>query len=151
MVTRQQIVTEARKWIGTQFRHQGRRRGQGVDCVGLALCIGEDLGLHDVAGSPLLRTDYQRYGSQPTTSIVHDECCARLVRKELKNATIQPGDVLTLRVPILACHVAIVTNLAKGELGIVHAYAGSKKVVEHTLSEKWLHRIEGFFTFPGID
>ena len=29
------IVTEARRWIGTPYRHQAATRGAGTDCLGL--------------------------------------------------------------------------------------------------------------------
>jgi branched-chain amino acid transport system ATP-binding protein len=41
------LVAEARCWLGTPFRHQGRIRGQGVDCIGLVLEPARALGLTD--------------------------------------------------------------------------------------------------------
>lgn len=167
MVTRRQIVDEARKWVGTPFRHQGRERGKAVDCVGLALCVGDDLILSDVQGMPFLRSDYLNYGPQPVGRFVHEECKRRLVNLALLDASgklvalpgqpmihgngphfLDVGNLLTLRVPSVPCHVAIVSDILGG-LGIIHAYAGSDKVVEHVLNTKWLKRIEGVFQFPG--
>src|SRR3569833_631271 len=34
-LTRTAIVTEARSWIGTRYRHQGSMKGVGCDCLGL--------------------------------------------------------------------------------------------------------------------
>jgi cell wall-associated NlpC family hydrolase len=34
---REQIVAEAKTWLGTPFHHQGRVKGAGVDCVMLLL------------------------------------------------------------------------------------------------------------------
>src|SRR6185437_17129428 len=34
-LTRQDIVAEARAWIGTPYRHQGSLKGIGCDCLGL--------------------------------------------------------------------------------------------------------------------
>jgi hypothetical protein len=39
------LVAEARRWLGTPFRHQGRIRGEGVDCIGLVLEPARALGL----------------------------------------------------------------------------------------------------------
>ena len=35
MVLRSDILCEARRWIGTPYRHQGSCRGAGCDCLGL--------------------------------------------------------------------------------------------------------------------
>jgi cell wall-associated NlpC family hydrolase len=44
MTMREQIVEEARKYLGVRFRHQGRTVA-GIDCAGLILNVGNDLGL----------------------------------------------------------------------------------------------------------
>ena len=36
-----QIVTQARTWIGTPFHHQARLKGKGCDCLGLGEIHGE--------------------------------------------------------------------------------------------------------------
>jgi hypothetical protein len=171
MITRQQIVNEARKWVGTPFQHQGRTRGKAVDCVGLVLSVADNLTLSDVQGMPFLRSDYLNYGPQPVGRFVHTECVRRLRTLALVDAQgnlvmlpgsgpaihaggrrqiLNPGDILTLRAPTVPCHVAIITDLMGG-LGIIHAYSPVAKCVEHTLSTKWLKRIEGVFEFPGVE
>jgi hypothetical protein len=116
-----------------------------MDCVGLVLCVGHDLGLVDVHGVPFLRTDYLNYGPQPVDRFVHDECARRLS----VSPAIRGGCVLTLRNPSVPCHMAIVSNLCGG-LGIIHAHVSIGRLVEHILDAKWLRRIEGIFQFPGI-
>lgn len=37
------IVNEARTWLGVKFRWQGRVK-QGVDCLGLVICVGDAIG-----------------------------------------------------------------------------------------------------------
>ena len=34
---RDSIVAEARTWLDTPYLHQGRRKGHGVDCLGLVI------------------------------------------------------------------------------------------------------------------
>jgi cell wall-associated NlpC family hydrolase len=152
IISRKQVVARARKYIGTPFVHQGRALGRGVDCVGLVLCVAEDLGLLDTLGKAFKRSDYGAYGRQPVNEFIYEECERRLQVIAPTGGIIPsllPGDVLCLRVPAVACHLAIVTAL-QGGLGIVHAYAGAGKVVEHTLDAKWIKRIAGVFSFPGI-
>ena len=139
MATRAQVVAEARKWLGTPFQHQGRRRGLGVDCVGLVLCIMYDLGINDWLD------DFRVYSSQPVGHEVFDVCMERLNAKPVEQR--QPGDVLCFRVPESPSHVGMVTDA-----GIIHAYNGGRRqVVEHGLDSKWLKRVAGCFSIPGVE
>lgn len=45
MVTREQIVAEARSWLGTPVKHQGQRKGVSADCKGLAVGVARALGM----------------------------------------------------------------------------------------------------------
>ena len=50
-MTSEDIVAEARRWIGAPWRHQGRGPA-GVDCIGLLIVVADALGVphHDVQG-----------------------------------------------------------------------------------------------------
>jgi cell wall-associated NlpC family hydrolase len=53
MYTRRQIVEAAEKFLGLRFVHQGRSAETGIDCVGLLVLIGREIGypeIHDVEG-----------------------------------------------------------------------------------------------------
>jgi cell wall-associated NlpC family hydrolase len=150
MPARADIVAKAREFLGTPFQHQGRLKGKAMDCVGLVLCVAEELSIVDVEGNPILGAQYLNYGPQPTDRFVYDECLRRLRAKRAEEP-LESGDVLSLRVPSVPCHVAIVSEL-QGGFGMVHAYSGGpEKVVEHVLDWKWCRRIEGVFSFPGTD
>jgi NlpC/P60 family putative phage cell wall peptidase len=148
MATREQIQETAREYLGTPFQHQGRIKGHACDCVGLPLMVGDELHLVDKNGKPFKAMDNANYSSQPLDRFVHEEAQRRLIEKPIDQ--MQPGDMITLRVPSVPCHVAIVTSL-QGGLGMIHAYVVSDKVVEHVLDRKWLKRIEGCFEFPGTE
>jgi hypothetical protein len=150
MPTRAEVVACARSYVGTKFVHQGRRLGQALDCVGLILCVGEDLAFEDKNGVPLLRTDYPDYPAQPKGRFVHDECVKRLVRKSILD--LKPGDVITLRLPTDPCHTAIIGEIPGQGLSMIHCYdGGRRKCIEHRLDEHWQRRIVGAFEFPGIE
>lgn len=149
-VTRQQIVTAARKWLDTPFAHQGRTLGRGLDCVGLPLMIAEELGLKDKLGEPLNGASYAVYSPQPLGDYVYQICLKHLVYKPTRE--MQPGDILSVKVLTAPCHVAMVGKDRAGRLTIIHAYSGgAAKVVEHLLDEKWRARIAGCFAYPGIE
>jgi hypothetical protein len=156
-IAKAEFVAKAREYLGTPIRHQGRRKGPhgAVDCIGLLLCVGEDLGIVDKHGVPTRRTDYLNYLPVPGDRFVHEECVKRLIQK---SGAPEPGDVITLRVPMLPCHLAIVSSL-QGSIGMIHATTsrGSRdprsqhgKVVEHILDGNWRWRIEGVFAVPGL-
>jgi cell wall-associated NlpC family hydrolase len=156
MVTRTQLVAEARTWVGTPFVHQGRRRGLGVDCVGLVLCVMRNLGLGDYLA------EHAAYPAQPVGTIVLDACRAHLVEKNPAEA--EPGDVLLFCVMVDPVHVGIVTEAHAERYGarrIIHAAGGlgvniSKRrkpyrVVEVVLDHKWERRIAACFAIPGVE
>ena len=77
MYNKQDIVAEARKWLGTNFHHQGRikkcstNKG-GCDCIGLVIGIIRDLELPSTFKRkngetiPLYDFDYTNYSAQPS-------------------------------------------------------------------------------------
>lgn len=70
MPIRQTIIAEARSWIGTPFRHQGRRKGQGVDCLGLLAGVAAALALKGRDGRPLASRDSLAYGHYPDETVL---------------------------------------------------------------------------------
>lgn len=149
MTTRADVVSAARGYVGTPFRHQGRIKGLALDCVGLALCVGEDLRIIDTAGKPFLRSDYPDYAAQPTNSFVYEELKRRAIPR-LPGATIEEGDVLAVRIPNFPCHAAIACYRA-GQLYMIHAFNSNPfQCVEHIISRPWRNRIVGVCEFPGV-
>lgn len=154
MLTRKDVIEKAREYVGTPFLHQGRLKkisgvkGCGIDCVGLILCVAEDLALVDKNGVPFKRNDYPEYGSQPVDGFVHLQCVDRMNKK--LRTELRPGDVVTLRIPKTPCHVAIVYE-RNGLLYMIHAYAGgTMQCVEHIMDASWQRRVVGVFEFSGL-
>jgi NlpC/P60 family putative phage cell wall peptidase len=148
---RADIVAVARTWIGTPFVHQGRIKGLGCDCVGIPLCVAQELGADDKDGQPMTGKMYASYSPQPEGNYVHRMCQKHLVQKPVRQ--MKPGDVISMNVISAPCHVGILGD-ANG-LTIIHAYSGaSNKVVEQPMDVKWRRRIAGLagcFAFPGVE
>ena len=140
MVTRAQVVAEARGWLGTPFEHQGRVRGAGVDCIGLLIGVAQSLGLtqFDVTG----------YGRTPSAGMLQDGC--RTHMRPLALADVQPGDVLLMRFVREPQHVALVGDYVHGGLSVIHSYQGAGGVVEHRLDDVWRRRVVVAFEVPGV-
>jgi hypothetical protein len=165
---REQIQAKAREYIGTPFHQQARIKNVGLDCVGIVLCVGEDLGLKRSDGPPIGRFDYLNYGLFPRLDEMQTEAEKIFVKKaegpqspkgvhSIDFSKIIPGDILTMRAPFLVHHMAIVSQMKEG-LGIIHAYGSERivpkrvsKVVEHLLTARWKSLIAGVFSYSGVD
>jgi len=148
-ITKADVVEKAREYLGTPFAHQGRVKGHAMDCVGILLCVGNALGLKDKLGVPILKDDNKNYSAQPLNNFVHEECQRRLIEKPI--TAMQEGYAITMQAgSAFACHAGIVSENG-GALYVIHAYnGGARKVVEHIVDEKWMSRIVGVFSFPGV-
>jgi hypothetical protein len=156
----------ARAYVGMEFRHQGRARpGDGksarIDCAGLLVCVGEDLGLIDRAGRAIIRADYADKGPQPHDGYLHAECERRLETRETRldvsplNGP-RPGDVVTLRAPNSISHCGFIGADGAGALTLIFPYpvrlknAIHGRIVEVRFDERWRGRLVGAFYFPGV-
>ena len=148
-VSHADIIAAARKYLDTPFQDKGRRKGQGLDCVGLVLAVCDDLGILDKNGEPITRFLYMDYPSQPVGNYVHQRVHQHMIAKAVR--AMQPGDVVTMAVPASPCHVGIVGENVNG-LTLIHAYGGGpKKCIEHLIDFKWQRRIVGCFSIPGVE
>jgi cell wall-associated NlpC family hydrolase len=136
VTTHADIVAEARTWVGTPFKHQGRLKGIGADCGGLVLRVGQALGLlaYDVAPT---------YGRQPSGNDMR-RICAELF--EWRGAVWEPGDILLLAFTGEPQHVGIASDI-----GIIHVYAQVRRCVEHRLDAEWRARVRGVYAYRGLE
>ena len=122
-----EIVEIARGWLGTKFKHQGRVKGVGVDCIGLVAGVAREKGIEF--------EDMLNYGRDPSGDELRCE-----LDKYLTPCGIVEGAVALFRIYNEPQHVRIITDV-----GIIHAYAQSRKVVEHGLTAWWLERLVGCY------
>ena len=130
------IVREARVCLGTPFRHQGRRVGRGLDCVGLVAHVGRRLGL--------VNYDHLAYGRVPPKGALEQHLAAAGLRKTPIDAA-HLGDLYLIAFDRSPQHLAI-----KTDLGIIHAYLAVRRVVEHRLDAAWRARVVAAYAFPGL-
>lgn len=134
MTTREEIVAEARTWIGTPFHHQGRVKGRGVDCAGLIVGTARACGI--AAG------DMSGYSRTPSGGMLQEE----LERQCDRVSEALPGDIYLMRFEREPQHVAFATDI-----GVLHAYANARTVAEHVLDDKWRRRIVAVYRLRGIE
>ncbi len=147
----QRIVATARLWRGTRFAHQGRRRAEenhpgGVDCLGLLAGVAHELNLSARDGSPLCSHDVLSYSKSPDGALLQARLAALLFPVMIKDA--RPGDIALFALDGQPQHLAILTSYAPDVLGMIHAYAPARKVVEHRLDESWRKNLVSLYRCP---
>lgn len=126
------IVIIARTWLGTKFHHQGRKKAVGVDCIGFVIGVAEELGIKVID-----RTDYAR---SP-----HNGQLEKALLEYLTPCEQKIGAVALFRIDKEPQHVGIITDI-----GIIHAYAQARKVVEHNLNSWWQERLVCCYAFESF-
>lgn len=140
---RPEIVSAARSWLGTPYRHQARCRGAGCDCLGLVLGVWETCIGTLPAAPPAYTADWSEASGQER---LWDAARRHLVAVPLLEA--MPGDVLLFRMRggAVAKHLGV-----QGAVGpdatFIHAYSGHG-VVESRLTLPWARRVVARFAFP---
>lgn len=137
-LTRAAIITAARAQLGTPFRHQGRS-AQGVDCVGLLICIGRALDLphRDVTG----------YTRRAEGMGFLEHFRAHLVEIALTDA--RPADVLVFVETLYPCHTGLLSE-RHGVPHLIHAHAPRRKVIEEPYLADWQAKARFAFRFPTL-
>lgn len=132
---RSDIVSVARAWVGTPWRHQGRLKGHSCDCVGLLIGVARELDLGDY------RKPYRR---RPNVEEMRAALGEHL--REIPQEDARGGDVLYLSFAGEPTHVGILSSPTM----LIHAYQPVGRVVEHTIDGRWRKRIVAAYRFPGV-
>ena len=126
------IVAAARSWLGTPWHHQGRLKHVGVDCIGLAVGVAREIGL--------TVEDQTDYGREPDADLLLEKLHLHCERVD----DWQPGDILLFAISgPRARHVGFATDI-----GMIHAHAPARRVVEHGIDATWRQRIIGAWRLP---
>lgn len=141
-VTREQVIAEARSWMGTPWQHQASLKGVGTDCKGLLTGIARSL--------EIPHKDVIAYGMLPNPDMliaaVEENCGPPIPANEMLS-----GDILIFRMVKVEQHFGLLTSLEPRMF--VHAWARQPifKVVENSLDDRfWLPRLLAVYRFPGI-
>ena len=147
---RSAVVTSARGWLGTPYRHQASVRGHGADCLGLIRGVWRELVGAEPEATPPYAPDWAEVGGEETLL-----AAARRWFVEIPVEAARAGDVLLFRMApgCPAKHCAI---LSEGRLGdpeapeakMIHAYWG-RSVVESWVGSWWRTRLVAAFAWPA--
>lgn len=149
-ILREKVVDEARRWVGTPYRHQSRVLNVGVDCVGLIIGVGLATGAMKWTEDRF--APWSGYGRLPNPRRMRAGLEEFLVEITAEEAT--DGDV-----PWFAwregrpMHLGILTTdhcLGEPRPMIVHATSQIGSVVEHGFAAEWPGRVEGWWRYPAL-
>ena len=134
------VVQEARRWLGTPYRHQASTLGAGCDCLGLVRGVWRAIHGAEPETPPPYRPDWAEVGERELLL----EAFGRWLTP-LPLSAGRPGDVLVFRMApgAVAKHCAILS----GPDRIIHAYWG-RACVESALGRWWRERLVAAFRFP---
>ena len=137
---RSDVVLEALTWVGTKWRHQGRTK-RGIDCAGLILNVGNDLGLMDYHCS-----NYPR-------NTTRDHFINHFKLFGIQRSVIERkrGDMLLLRDGIYACHCGILDIAPNGNEYLIHAYQIRGKTVREPLVGDLLSKLTHCFSYKNLE
>lgn len=135
------VVREARRWLGTPYRHQGAVLGAGCDCLGLVRGIWR--GLYGCEPEPV--PPYCRdWAEQRSDEQLWQAALRHMVARPLARST--AGDLLLFRMREGA--VAKHLGIQSGAAHFIHAMSGHG-VVESSLGTAWHRRVVARFSFPN--
>ena len=139
MMRRDEVVASARSWLKTPFHHQGRLKGVGVDCVGLAIEVAKASGA-DLSSFDLQHNYPQAYGYADLISQLQKG----LVEVPMQEA--RPGDILLFQIYKEPQHIGIMT----GPDTMIHS-VDKFGVVEVTLDPMWQSRLISVWRHPDME
>lgn len=151
LVSRKDLVAEARSWLGTPFVHLHSMKGHACDCVGFLRGVSAALGLVPIEQISLLPEGLRTYAGRPDGVTMREGFDSLL--RGISIAAARPGDLLLLRFGHHPQHTALLGDYRHGGLSMIHALGpgGPGKVVEHRLDETWRKRIVGVYAIPGVE
>ena len=143
-ITGEQVVAQARAWLGTPYHHQARLRGVGVDCIGLLIGVCRELGTvapdFDVNGYPR---------EADGITLMHE---AILRMEQIERADMRYGDAVVTAFRGVPHHFGLLGDYRHGGFSIIHAYslATPARVLETRLMFRDSIEFAAAFRLPGV-
>lgn len=141
-MTRDEVVREARSWLGVPYRERGRSR-IGIDCIGLLVVVGQAFQVPHV--------DHADYGAWPDP---HHRIL-RVLGQYLDRAPVDgplPGTIGVFAEGRLPGHVGFFSE-QHGHTHLIHARTGGPVTEQQyrPLGPRRAFRLVALFAFPGLE
>jgi NlpC/P60 family putative phage cell wall peptidase len=140
-IAREQIVAEARSWIGTPYAHQASLKGVGCDCLGLVRGVWRAHYGEEPELTPAYSSDWAEATGEEKLA-----AAARRHLIEIATDKAEPGDLLLFRwrPHLPAKHAAILSAPDR----MIHAHDGAA-VAEVHFAPYWRRRLAFAFALPA--
>ena len=151
MISEYHIINEAKDWVGTKYKHQGRVKKNsdnmgGVDCIGYILGVSQKLGVQSKLGKPIElydKSSYNRIADGVELETILDMHLTKVNMNQMRF-----GDIFYLKFCNKYPHVGFIGQYyIDKSFSLLHAYLPAGEVVEHHLSNIWLKRIISIYRF----
>ncbi len=141
---REDIVAEARTWIGTPFQHAQSCKGKGADCVGL--CIGTFKALGGIAPGWFPAPYSQQWHVHKNEELLVNTVAAfGFIEKPVGQREL--GDLLFFQFGRVCSHVGIYV----GDNQMVHAYFSLHRAVQQPLTGDMGARLRRVMQAPWVN
>lgn len=137
------VIAEARRWLGTPYRHQCSTIGAGTDCLGLIRGVWRAIHGKEPIKPPAYTQDWSEASNEEALMAVADTYLVRIQTRDLLLGSVL---LFRMREGSIAKHLGIVSK-AGATPKFIHAYSGYG-VVENSLSDPWQRRIAAIYCFP---
>ena len=133
-----EVVAEARRWLGTPYRHQASLCGAGCDCLGLLRGVWRAVVGPEPEALPPYRASLRDIVSASALEMTADRLLDRTIQSPGAGRVV----LFRMRTDLPAKHCGILT----GEDRFIHAQEGLG-VIEAPIGG-WEARISRYFDFP---
>ena len=137
-ILRQQIIQSARKRIGTPFKHQGRKAGVGLDCIGLVVDVFKEF------NPSIIEHDNTAYSRIPSNNKLKE--ALDLILQPLDIYQAEAGDIILFTYGKQPQHVGILS-----EIGVIHAYSSVGRVIETSISKNDFRIVSAYSVLPILN
>lgn len=127
----EEVCSVAREYLSTPWKHTGRLKGVGIDCIGLVVCVLRETGA--------ITEDYTKY----SLADEYDTLMEYVDRHADRIPSPEKGCLLVFRGRMMNNHCGIYL----GDGIFIHSYnsPGIECVVLQTLGESWNSRLQGCY------
>ncbi len=137
-MTREDVVAEARSWLGTPYHHQAQVKGAGVDCGQLLLAVYAAVGV-------IPETDVGNYAHDWHIHRSEEQYLSWVAKFAHQVETPKPGDIALFKFGRCVSHGAIVIKWPL----VAHAYIRQGCVLTLATGNELRDRLHSFWSVWG--
>lgn len=143
------VIAEARRWVGTPFRHRHARLDRGVDCVGLVRGVADNLGAISITAEDW--RPFELYSRTPNPEKMGEAMAQFLIAAEVSPLDLAPDAHIAWMQwrEGLPMHLGFAATF-EDRRTIIHATESIGQCVEHDFSDLWRARVHSWWKLPGV-